>query len=369
MKWDKVKLEDVSTIIAGQSPESKYYNQTGHGLPFFQGKADFGLETPNIRYWCTEPTKIAQPLDILLSVRAPVGPTNICNIESCIGRGLAAVRVGKKLNYRYLYWWFKSFEKKLSSMGNGSTFSAITTKVVKDLEVPLPPLHIQEQIAFTLDKADALRRKDQELLTKYDELAQSLFNASVINNVRFVLLTEVTNKITDGVHFKPDYKESGIPFISVKNITKKFLDTSDCKYVSKEDHEVMIKRCKPEFGDILYTKVGATYGRAAVVDIREGFSLYVSVCLIKPKKELIRTDFLHFVMNSNLVKDQADRSIKGAGVPDLHLVEIIKFSIPLPSLELQDKFCAQIKLLNESKKRITELSSNIFDSLSNKYFS
>ena len=63
MSWKKVKLNSVAEIIAGQSPESKYYNQTGEGYPFFQGKADFTNDYPIVRYWCSQPTKIAKPFD------------------------------------------------------------------------------------------------------------------------------------------------------------------------------------------------------------------------------------------------------------------------------------------------------------------
>jgi len=86
-----VKISNVCEIIMGQS-----YNKEGNGLPFYQGKVDFGkvyLLPPST--WCTEPLKIAEPNDILISVRAPVGPTNICNEKCCIGRGLAAIRPKK----------------------------------------------------------------------------------------------------------------------------------------------------------------------------------------------------------------------------------------------------------------------------------
>ncbi|MBK9459725.1 MAG: restriction endonuclease subunit S [Sphingobacteriales bacterium] len=175
MSWEMVQLSTVAEIIAGQSPESKFYNDKGEGIPFFQGKADFRDDYPIVRYWCTQPTKIAKPMDILMSVRAPVGPTNICDIEACIGRGLAAIRTGEKLDYKYLYFYFKTIEAKLASQGNGSTFSAITASVIKEIQIPLPPLHIQKKIAQILDTADALKRKDQQLLKKYDELAQAIF--------------------------------------------------------------------------------------------------------------------------------------------------------------------------------------------------
>ncbi|RYF11086.1 MAG: restriction endonuclease subunit S, partial [Flavobacteriales bacterium] len=175
MSWQRVKLSEISNVIAGQSPESIFYNKDGIGKPFFQGKADFNDDFPSVRYYTSKVTKTANINDILLSVRAPVGPTNICTIDACIGRGLAAIRVGEHLYYKFLYHYFKSIERKLSASGNGSTFSAITTNDVKNILVPLPPLAIQKQIAEILDKADALRKKDVELLKHYDALAQSLF--------------------------------------------------------------------------------------------------------------------------------------------------------------------------------------------------
>ena len=100
-------LKDCCTIIAGQSPESKYYNTDGIGLPFFQGKADFGELYPTIRVYCSQPTKVAEKDDILLSVRAPVGPTNLAPCRVCIGRGLTAIRPSEVLLTRYVLLFFR----------------------------------------------------------------------------------------------------------------------------------------------------------------------------------------------------------------------------------------------------------------------
>jgi len=86
------KLQEVAEIIMGQSPPGDTYNETGDGLPFFQGKAEFGETCPTVKKWCNAPKKIAEAGDILMSVRAPVGPTNLASERCCIGRGLAAIR-------------------------------------------------------------------------------------------------------------------------------------------------------------------------------------------------------------------------------------------------------------------------------------
>jgi type I restriction enzyme S subunit len=153
-----------------------------------------------------------------------------------------------------------------------------------------------------------------------------------------VRLQEVATRITDGVHLKPNYVATGVPFISVKNITTGVLNFNGCKFISREDHERFTKRCKPECLDILYTKVGATYGRPALVDTATEFSIYVSVCLIKPIHEIIDSHFLATTLGTPAIKRQADRSIKGIGVPDLHLDQIQKFVLPLPPLPQQKEF-------------------------------
>ena len=146
------KLKDCCTIIAGQSPESKYYNSNGDGLPFFQGKADFGELYPSIRVYCSQPTKIAEKDDILLSVRAPVGPTNLAPCKVCIGRGLTAIRPSEVLLTRYVLLFFRYFEAQLASKGTGTTFKAITQDVVKNLEIPIPPLPEQERIVARIEE-------------------------------------------------------------------------------------------------------------------------------------------------------------------------------------------------------------------------
>ncbi|WP_366038005.1 N-6 DNA methylase [Rubinisphaera sp.] len=228
-----------------------------------------------------------------------------------------------------------------------------------------------------LDKADAIRRKRQEaesIASKttsclfYQEFGDPLFNPKEWNVVE---LDTVSHKITDGVHFKPTYTDAGIPFVSVKDITTGQLKFDNAKFVSEESHAEYIKRCHPERGDVLLTKVGATYGRPALVDTDRPFSIYVSVALIKPDRSKIDPIFLKEVLASDELKRQADRAIKGAGVPDLHLVEIRKFRIPLPPLKVQDEFVATsraVHALEDKLRTSTEQYNDLFNSLVQRAF-
>jgi type I restriction enzyme S subunit len=145
----------------GQSPDSRFYNESGDGLPFFQGKADFGALYPTPRKWCSEPKKVAETGDILLSVRAPVGPTNLAKEKCCIGRGLAAIRASEPISQKYLLHYFRHIQPWLSGQGTGSTFSAISGPFLRGIQVLIAPSNEQLRIVNKLDavlaRADACR--------------------------------------------------------------------------------------------------------------------------------------------------------------------------------------------------------------------
>ncbi|HII94827.1 MAG TPA: hypothetical protein HA367_03705 [Candidatus Methanofastidiosum sp.] len=162
--WVWTSLENIADIVLGQSPPSSTYNEDKIGLPFYQGKSEFGLIYPTPTKWCFSPKKIAESGDVLISVRAPVGPTNICPEKSCIGRGLAAIRGLENINNKFILYLLRNFEEQLRNKATGTTFEAITGNVLRDFEVPLPPLQEQQRIV----------NKIEELFTNLDKGIESL---------------------------------------------------------------------------------------------------------------------------------------------------------------------------------------------------
>lgn len=119
----------------GQSPPSTTYNQVGDGIPFFQGSTDFGFRYPENRVYCTEPKKFAKSGDTLISVRAPVGDTNIAKFDCCIGRGLSAV-MHKSKSKSYTYYAINNMKTYFSSFeSEGTVFGSINQKSLKNLPV------------------------------------------------------------------------------------------------------------------------------------------------------------------------------------------------------------------------------------------
>lgn len=324
------------------------------------------------------------PDDLIISCAGTIGKIAIVPSNArpgIINQALMRIRPDQnKVLPIYLKRYLESpiAQREIFSKAPGSALKNLAAiSEIKKSKIPLPPLEEQKRIAAILDKADRIRRKRQEAIVLTEELARSLFldmfGDPVTNPKGWEVrkLEDVTNKITDGVHAKPKYTETGIPFISVKDITTGKLIFDNCKFISEEAHLKYIKRCNPEFGDILYTKVGATYGRPALINVKNEFSIYVSVALLKPKRNIIRSEFLKEVMVTPAVKHQADKSIKGIGVPDLHLNMIRQFLIPVPDLDIQDKFLSKVRKINKQflkqEKHLQE-SENLFNSLLQRAF-
>ena len=243
----------------------------------------------------------------------------------------------------------------------GAKMPRLGTKDLMSAEIPVPTIEQQKKIAEKFKKLEQLISLRKQQLAKLDELVKArfveMFGDPVTNPKGYekYKLENLARKISDGVHSKPDYTETGRPFLSVVNINKGVINFKNCKYVSEDAYQKMIKSTHPERGDVLYTKVGATYGIPAYVDTDIAFCLYVSVCLIKPKREVINPRFLSLSMEMPYVKHQADRRIKGIGVPDLHLNQISEFEILCPPLKEQDIFIYFVERL-DGEKRVVQQS-------------
>ena len=171
-------IGEVCEVIAGQSPESKFYNQLEEGLPFYQGKKEFKekfIGKPTT--WTTKITKEAFKDDILMSVRAPVGPVNFSTENICIGRGLAAIRVKENLDKEYLFYFLIYHENQI--IGNkGAVFNSINKNQIENLKIPLPKnIEEQKQIVEILDKAFESIEQAKANIEKNIENTKELFQS------------------------------------------------------------------------------------------------------------------------------------------------------------------------------------------------
>ena len=170
------RLDDIADISMGQSPLSQSYNIDKKGLPFYQGKTEFGdiyIKEPII--YCNSPIKIVEKNDILMSVRAPVGDVNIATQKSCIGRGLASIRA-KKVDYLYLFYLLKERKIKIEKMGVGSTFKAINKNNISSLQIPIIEMSKQNRIKKYLLLIEKLSFEIEKSIKEAENLYNSLMN-------------------------------------------------------------------------------------------------------------------------------------------------------------------------------------------------
>ena len=170
------RLDDIADITMGQSPLSQSYNIDKKGLPFYQGKTEFGdiyIKEPII--YCNSPIKIAEKNDILMSVRAPVGDVNIATQRSCIGRGLVSIRA-KKIDYLYLFYLLKEQKIKIEKMGVGSTFKAINKNNISSLQTSIVEMSKQYRIKKYLILIEKLSFEIEKSIKEAENLYNSLMN-------------------------------------------------------------------------------------------------------------------------------------------------------------------------------------------------
>lgn len=252
-----------------------------------------------------------------------------------------------------------TFVNWATSQISGANLPRLDPKLLAEYEIPLPPLDEQKRIASLLARADRLRQLRRHARRLADSLLQSLFVEMFgdpginSNGWDIVDLQELSRLITDGTHVTPTYLQSGIPFISTVHVSEKGIDWDNAKYISLEEHRKLTKRCKPEVGDILYTKVGSVGLALPVPDERE-FSIFVQLALIKIRKELCNLYYLVQYLNMPQVRNPILAKLTGATMKYIGVGDIGEIKVILPPLPLQEEFARAAARVESLRRRMSE---------------
>lgn len=335
-KYPVVKLGEIAEVIAGQSPEGKFYNENRKGLPFYQGKTEFSekyILEPKV--WTTKTTKEAEKNDILMSVRAPVGPVNLAIEKCCIGRGLAAIRVNEKINRMYLFLILKQNEENIKGSG-GAIFDSISKSGIKNIKIPLPPLDIQKQIVAECEVID---NASTEAQTKIEELKNNI--AQIMQNVTGEKrkIGELCALLKRGK--SPKYGNSTVQVIK-SGQARGYLnfDFSDKYFV---DSDFILDERKLQKGDILINSTGVgTAGRVTMFDLDGDYVVDSHITIFRPNNKIISRFVLYSLANIGFNKIQ-DMATGASGQIELSLETIKQILIPVPPLSEQERIVTEIE--------------------------
>jgi len=396
--WEWVRLGDLINLLSGQdfSPD-KYSDIDNSGIPYITGASSLSETEVIVSRWTKEPRCIVEKGDLLLVCKGSgYGKTVICNIKNAhIARQIMALK-SEILNLIYVKYFLQYNIKHIKKQGQG-IIPGIDRNLVLNMVIPLPPLSEQHRIVAKIeellplvDRYDKAYSQLTDLNEKFpQDMKKSILQyaiegklveqrseegtaADLLKEIKaekaklikegkikkskplppitedeipfeipdswvWVRLDEICSLISDGTHKTPQYVSSGIPFISVKDISKGYLDFTNTKFITKEEHNKLCDRCKPERDDILFCRIG-TLGKAVKINVDVEFSIFVSLGLIK-LIDSRNADYIKMMLNSGYGYTWIQQNKVGGGTHTfkINLNKLRTMLIPLPPLSEQHR--------------------------------
>lgn len=362
--WEVKRLGEVCTVIAGQSPEGKFYNASANGLPFYQGKKEFSekyIGKPTT--WTTFVTKEAEKDDVLMSVRAPVGPINFSTEKICIGRGLAAIRASDLIDKDFLFNFLLKHEAEI--VGNtGAVFDSINKSQIESILIPTPSLDEQQRIVAILDQAfegiaKARANAEQNLQNAralFESHLQSVFIQHGEEWVEGSLEDVVDEKcsLSYGIVQPGDEFENGLPIIRPTDLTSKFINLDGLKRINP-DLAQSYSRTTLIGDELLLSVRGSTGVISIATEVLAGANVTRGIVPIRFKNNLISASFGYFLLTSGYVQEQIKSKTYGAALMQINIGDLRKIKVKYPSVKVQDELTVKLNELDNETQRLETL--------------
>ena len=361
--WETKNLGDVCEVIAGQSPEGKFYNAEGKGMPFYQGKKDFGdkfIEAPTT--WTTQTTKIAKEGDILMSVRAPVGPVNFATDEVCIGRGLAAIRSSDELNRDFLFYQLWHLQPEIAGR-EGAVFASINKAEIEALPLAYAPLAEQQRIVGLLDEASEglatakanAEKNLQNARALFESHLQSVFTQRGPGWVE-KRIEEWCDSVMDCVNKTAPVVEEPTPFkmIRTTNVRNGRVDVSTVRFVTEETYKIWTRRQTPQKGDVILTRE-APMGEVGMLLTDDKVFLGQRLVSYRANSAKLDNQFLLFALQSGDLQGQIHAKASGSTVQHMRVPDTKNLLLAAPPLTKQREVVSQLVGLHEETHHLARL--------------
>ncbi len=393
-----LQLCDLADITMGQSPDSANCNTEERGLPFLQGCAEFGKQSPSTEVYCHQPLRASKPDSILMSVRAPVGKLNWGEQGYCIGRGLGAIKAKLGISdTRFLGYSIEQNVAFLHRRSQGSTFSAIGTNDIKIFPIPAVSYEKQKKISFILGTIDQTIEKTEALIEKYQQikagLMHDLFTRGIgadgqlrppreqapelyqhtpmgwipkewaVKSMDYALESIVDGPFGSNLKTEHYVVDAGVRVVRLQNVVEFDYNDNDKAYIS-ERHANFLLRNKVVSGDVLIAGLGEErypVGRACCYPDNLASAINKADCFrARCKLDVMKNRFLMLFLNSGLARRQVRRYEQGVTRPRINTGNFKRLNICVPNLEEQAEIVAkfdavqsmiQVELSNVTKLR------------------
>lgn len=348
--WVETSLDDIADVTMGQSPDGKSYNELGEGIPFMQGSAEFGDHYPIPEKWCSDPKKIAEPGDLLLSVRAPVGDTNFADQRIAVGRGLSVIRANEKSVTEYIRLVIQlNVSEMIASSGTGM-FASITGSNLRKFKVLVPPISDQKRIVDLVNSVDsyieALRQQLESSKRLRNAVLHDLLAASGDGWVHKTLgeVSELQMGRTPSRR-EPTYwtRDLDFPFCTIADMDSKFVDPKREGVTKLAIHDGKAKVAK---GGTLLMSFKLTIGRMgfAARDIYPN----EAIVMINANETEVLNDFLFLALGLMDLTEGSGRAVKGS---TLNSGSIAAIALSIPPLTEQNRIIEILSLLDDMVNR------------------
>ncbi len=343
--WQRVRLGDIAEIIGGGTPSTQitsfwngsinWFTPTEIGITKYVHKSQRTITPLGLK---KSSAKLLPIGTILLTSRASIGDCAILKVVATTNQGFQSLIPLEKINNEFLYYLMLTLKNKLLKLASGSTFLEVSPNKIKNLSIPLPPLNEQIAIANILNDLDRYLYTLDALILKKESVKKALSFELLSQRKRLkgfnqawqrVRLGDIAH-IFDGTHQTPQYTHYGVAFFSVENI----VSDKPSKFISQQDYLTATNQNRPEYNDILLTRIG-TIGVSKVVNWNYPFSIYVTLAVIKQSK-YFNSYYLHYFIQSNFFqKELKNNSLLQAIPSKINMNELKKCEVILPPLNEQ----------------------------------
>ena len=363
--WCWVKLDNITSVTSGGTPSrgnplywengnipwAKISDISGKYLETTEEKiTQLGLENSS--------AKIFEKGTLLYSIFATIGDVAILNIDAATNQAIAGITCSKICNVEYMYYVLLVLKDLLVAKAKGVAQVNINQSILKETPIPLAPLkeqaRIVEYVNSLFTKLDEAKEKAKEVVDSFEtrkaailhkafsgELTKKWRKEKCIDFSKLdIPLIDICSKITDGFHNSPKPVEQGVPYIMAGDVQEDGINFNNGLYMDEKNHRELYNKAYPQKGDILMVNIGASTGRAALIDVDFEFS-FKNCAILKLQKDKVNPKYVLYYLWSQ--KERLLKEVTQGGAQPFLSLKIIK-NINIPVIEYIEQ-CEIVRIL------------------------